>query len=50
MVYNVWMTIAGHQREEKPMTETPHNPEADKPIVAPAATVANRPVAAEPAE
>jgi cytochrome c oxidase cbb3-type subunit 1 len=34
MVYNVWMTVAGHLREEKPMTETPHNPEADRPYVA----------------
>lgn len=33
LVYNVWMTIAGKQREEKPMTETPHNEELDKPIV-----------------
>jgi cytochrome c oxidase cbb3-type subunit I len=33
LVYNVWMTIAGKQRDEKPMTETPHNPEADKPLV-----------------
>ncbi|HEY9090844.1 cytochrome-c oxidase, cbb3-type subunit I [Parasphingorhabdus sp.] len=50
MVYNVWMTIAGHQREEKPMTETPHDPEADRPIVDSAVTGAKRPVAAEPAE
>ncbi len=34
MVYNVWMTIAGKVREEKSMTETPHDPEADKPLVA----------------
>ena len=34
MVYNVWMTIAGKIREEKSMTETPHDPEADKPLVA----------------
>ncbi len=34
MVYNVWMTIAGKQRDEKSMTETPHNVDADKPIVA----------------
>ena len=34
MVYNVWMTIAGHQRVEKSMTETPHNAEADRPIIA----------------
>lgn len=33
LVYNVWMTIAGKQRDEKPMTETPHNEELDKPIV-----------------
>ncbi len=33
LVYNVWMTIAGKQREEKPMTETPHNEDLDKPIV-----------------
>ncbi len=34
MVYNVWMTIAGKIREEKSMTETPHDLEADKPLVA----------------
>ncbi len=34
MVYNVWMTVAGKLREEKAMTETPHNEAADKPIVA----------------
>jgi cytochrome c oxidase cbb3-type subunit 1 len=34
MVYNVWMTVAGKIREEKSMTETPHDPEADKPLVA----------------
>ena len=34
MVYNVWRTIAGHQRQEKPMTETPHNIEADRPFIA----------------
>lgn len=33
LVYNVWMTIAGKQREEKPMTETHHNEALDKPIV-----------------
>ncbi len=33
LVYNVWMTIAGRQRDEKPMTETPHNEALDKPIV-----------------
>jgi cytochrome c oxidase cbb3-type subunit I len=34
MVYNVWRTIAGHQRQERPMTETPHNVEADRPFIA----------------
>jgi cytochrome c oxidase cbb3-type subunit 1 len=33
MIYNVWMTLAGHLRTEQPMTETPHNPVADQPIV-----------------
>jgi cytochrome c oxidase cbb3-type subunit I len=34
MVFNVWMTIAGRLRAEKPMTETPYNAEADRPLVA----------------
>jgi len=34
MAYNIWMTIAGRLREEKPMTETPHNEAADRPLVA----------------
>jgi cytochrome c oxidase cbb3-type subunit I len=34
MVYNVWMTIAGKLRVEKPMTETPYNADADRPYVA----------------
>jgi cytochrome c oxidase cbb3-type subunit 1 len=34
MVYNVWMTIAGKLRDEKSMTETPHDEAADKPLVA----------------
>ncbi len=33
MAYNVWMTIAGHMRTEKPMTETPYNEAADRPLV-----------------
>ncbi|MDK2760909.1 MAG: cytochrome-c oxidase, cbb3-type subunit I [Sphingopyxis sp.] len=32
MVFNVWATIAGRVRTEKPMTETPHNAAADRPI------------------
>ena len=39
LVYNVWMTIAGRLREEKSMTETPHNEAADKPIVQAPTTV-----------
>jgi cytochrome c oxidase cbb3-type subunit I len=34
MVFNVWQTIAGYQRQEKPMTQTPHNAAADRPYVA----------------
>ena len=34
MVFNVWMTIAGRQRQEKPMTETPYDATLDRPLVA----------------
>jgi cytochrome c oxidase cbb3-type subunit I len=34
MVVNVWMTIAGRLRAEKPMTETPYDATSDKPLVA----------------
>lgn len=35
MTVNIWKTIIGGPlREELPMTETPHNPEADRPAVA----------------
>ena len=32
--YNIGMTIAGRLRTEKPMTETPYNAAADRPLVA----------------
>ncbi len=32
MVYNVVMTLKGKLREEAPMTETPHNEAADRPL------------------
>lgn len=32
MVFNVWMTIADKQRQEKPMTETPYDASADRPL------------------
>jgi cytochrome c oxidase cbb3-type subunit 1 len=32
MVVNVWRTILGHRREEAPMTETPFDAEADRPL------------------
>lgn len=32
MVFNVWMTLAGKLRAEAPMTQTPHNDAADRPI------------------
>ncbi len=31
MIVNVWATLAGKVRAEKPMTETPHNAAADRP-------------------
>ncbi|HJS13041.1 cytochrome-c oxidase, cbb3-type subunit I [Sphingopyxis sp.] len=33
MIVNVWATLAGRIRAEKPMTETPHNAAADRPLV-----------------
>lgn len=32
LVFNVWATLAGRVREEKPMTETPYNASADRPL------------------
>ncbi|WP_079639988.1 cytochrome-c oxidase, cbb3-type subunit I [Sphingopyxis flava] len=32
LVFNVWATLAGKVREEKPMTETPYNAAADRPL------------------
>jgi cytochrome c oxidase cbb3-type subunit 1 len=46
MVFNVWMTLAGKQRAEAPMTETPYSAATDQPIVARAPTAP----AAVPAE
>jgi len=34
MVVNLWLTIAGKQRAEAPLTETPFDPARDRPIVA----------------
>ncbi|MFN4019493.1 MAG: cytochrome-c oxidase, cbb3-type subunit I [Erythrobacter sp.] len=34
MAYNIAMTIAGHQRDEAPMGDTPHDAVADRPILA----------------
>ncbi len=44
MAYNIWMTIAGYQREEAPMGDTPHDEAADRPVARPQAPQA------EPAE
>ncbi|MCJ8159754.1 cytochrome-c oxidase, cbb3-type subunit I [Sphingomonas sp. LaA6.9] len=43
MVWNVWMTIAGRLREEKPMTDAAFDPDKDRPI----APTAAAPVPAE---
>src|SRR3546814_10156649 len=32
MLVNVWATLAGKVRAEKPMTETPYNAAADRPL------------------
>ncbi|MBY6013318.1 cytochrome-c oxidase, cbb3-type subunit I [Qipengyuania gaetbuli] len=32
MIWNVWQTLAGRVREEAPMTETPHDENADRPL------------------
>ena len=32
MIVNVWATLAGRIRDEKPMTETPYNAAADRPL------------------
>jgi cytochrome c oxidase cbb3-type subunit 1 len=32
MIVNVWATLSGKVRAEKPMTETPHNAAADRPL------------------
>ncbi|WP_374525019.1 cytochrome-c oxidase, cbb3-type subunit I [Sphingopyxis sp.] len=32
LIVNVWATLAGKIREEKPMTETPYNAAADRPL------------------
>ena len=34
MTYNIWMTIAGKQRDEEPLYNVPFNPAADRPLVA----------------
>jgi len=34
MTYNIWMTIAGKQRDEEPLYSPPFNPAADRPLVA----------------
>ncbi|MDJ0977478.1 MAG: cytochrome-c oxidase, cbb3-type subunit I [Erythrobacter sp.] len=49
MTYNIWMTIAGYQREEAPMDDTVHDEEADRPI-APEAPSGGRQPLPEPAE
>ena len=40
MSYNIWMTIAGKQRDEEPLYSPPFNPAADRPLVAAATSAA----------
>ncbi|WP_137680203.1 cytochrome-c oxidase, cbb3-type subunit I [Aurantiacibacter suaedae] len=39
MTYNVWMTLAGKLRDEKPMSDAAYDPEADRPITTTPSTV-----------
>ncbi|WP_353216781.1 cytochrome-c oxidase, cbb3-type subunit I [Sandarakinorhabdus sp.] len=48
--YNIAMTIAGKQRVEKPMTETPNNRAADRPLPSPGQTGSNSGGLPQPAE
>ncbi|MGZ8305542.1 MAG: cytochrome-c oxidase, cbb3-type subunit I [Allosphingosinicella sp.] len=43
MIWNVFQTARGHIRDEKPMTETLHDPARDRPLPARHAFPANRP-------
>ena len=36
MVWNVWMTVRGRLRDEKPMTDAAFNPDGDRPLPRPA--------------
>ncbi len=45
MVWNVWMTIAGRLRDEAPLTNTPHDPDRDRPL--PETERPSKPVPAE---
>jgi cytochrome c oxidase cbb3-type subunit 1 len=40
MAFNIWMTIAGRQRAEKPMRDAAYDPAKDRPLPAPAAVPA----------
>jgi len=49
MVFNVWMTVKGRLRDEKPMTDAAYNPAADRPLPPPTSpTPARRPAANDP--
>ena len=49
MVFNVWMTLKGRLRDEKPMTDAAYNPAADRPLPPPSSpTPARRPAANDP--
>jgi cytochrome c oxidase cbb3-type subunit 1 len=40
MVCNMWLTLAGKLRDEAPMRDAAYDPEADRPIFAPAPSIA----------
>ncbi len=48
MAWNIWQTIRGNLRQEKPMTDAAFDPEKDRPLPAPPRSVpAHQPIAAE---
>ena len=42
MVFNVWMTVKGRLRDEKPMTDAAYNPAADRPLPPPTSPTPGR--------
>ena len=48
MTWNIWQTIKGNLREEKPLTDAAFDPEKDRPLPAPPARAPGKPAQAQP--